>query len=291
MGSRSPIEWLEGGATWNFLYGCTRVSTGCKHCYAARATPRVASRLARAVPADQITPLTIFDAPKGPPAALTYSGVVVFSGQQHLEAPLRWKRARRVFVNSLSDLFHESVPRDLIDEAFRVMRIASHHTYIVLTKRAERMREEVLRIARHQSLTNVWVGVSAEDQARLHYRAPALLDLPVGQRVLSLEPLLEHVNVGLWLQTSRRLGASWVIVGGESGRVARPCQERWVRSIVRSCAAAKVPVFVKQMGTAWATANWAGNPPSNGSTKGADPWAWPKDLQVRQLPHVGPRHK
>lgn len=265
MGRKSPIEWLEGGGTWNWLYGCTKVAAGCLHCYAERVVPRLGLRavgpLARAA---------------GESRGATYRGNVIVR-EDHLDDPLTWKKPQKIFVNSLSDTFHEDVPDALLDRAFDVMRRADQHTYLLLTKRASRMRQW---FASQPRMRNVWAGYSAStrndlDAGLVHLRATV-----AEKRFLSLEPLIEALDLG---PTDLSL-IDWVIVGGESGRLARPCQEKWVRQVVRACKAANVPVFVKQMGAWWAHELRLTTGPVAIDTRGGEPSLWADDLKVRQVP-------
>jgi protein gp37 len=201
----------------------------------------------------------------------------VMTHEDRLDQPLRWTKPRKVFVNSMSDLFHEDVPDAFIDRVFAVMALAPQHTFQILTKRAERMREYMSgrrtrrgdravrpherrapRIAKGSyswPLPNVWLGVSVENQHFADERIPLLLQTPAAVRFISAEPLLGPVDLAHWLDDipsgSRRL--DWVIVGGESGPGARPFDLAWARSIVQQCQAAGVPVFVKQLGASAAT--------------------------------------
>lgn len=219
MSEHSSIEWTD--ATWNPVRGCTKVSPGCKHCYAETFAERF-----RGVP--------------GHPYERGFDLRVV---PEKLEEPLLWKRPRRIFVNSMSDLFHEQVPDRYIESVADVMVRADWHTYQVLTKRASRMQKLLsTSLRRLAALGHIWWGVSVEDRA---YGVPRIAELqasPARVRFLSIEPLLEDLAA---LDLS---GIAWVIVGGESGRGARPMRPEWVRSIRRHCRAAGVPFFFKQWG-------------------------------------------
>lgn len=271
MGSRSKIEWLEGGATWNFLYGCTKVASGCANCYAERVTPRLGVRGVGPVMGTGDT---------GP---ANFRGSVIFR-EDHLEDPLHWQKGRKVFVNSLSDTFHEKVPESLHDRMMDVALRARQHTYLMLTKRPERMASYLRSFYKRQEpgllspWPEIWGGCSLSkvDEWR---GVEEIRSAPLAKRFLSIEPLLEPVDVRGMLT-----GIHWVIVGGESGRLARPCQEKWVRAIVKACRAAQVPVFVKQMGAWWAHELGQMIGPNTLDTKGSQPYAWPKDLQVREVP-------
>lgn len=209
MATTSTIEWTE--MTWNPVTGCTKVSQGCKHCYAERLAERFWGER-------------------------PFTDVRVH--EDRLEQPRRWKRGRTVFVNSMSDLFHEEVPTSYIARVFDVMQDCPQHTFQVLTKRAERLTELAYRLPWP---SNVWMGVSVED-GRVVTRIDRLRNVPAAVRFLSLEPLIGPLN---------RLalgGIDWVIVGGESGPGARPMREAWVDSIFEQCRRARVPFFFKQWG-------------------------------------------
>lgn len=260
MSTTTHIEWTE--RTWNPVVGCTRVSAGCDHCYAVR----MSHRLRRT---KEYAGLTV----------LNDRGDRHFNGTvrclpERLSDPLHWRKPCRVFVNSMSDLFHEKVPFEFIDKVFAVMALCPQHTFQILTKRPERMADwcaipnDPARSGRftwmgnlvrgkHLPLPNVWLGTSVEDQATADERIPHLLRCPAAARFLSVEPLLEAVDLTLHLQRPCDpeghigMGIDWVIVGGESGPGARPMHPDWVRSIRDQCQAASVPFFFKQWG-AWA---------------------------------------
>lgn len=219
MSDRSDIEWTD--ATWNPVRGCKKISPGCKHCYAETFAERF-----RGVP--------------GHPYEQGFDPRLV---ESKLSEPLRWARPRRVFVNSMSDLFQEFVPEDFIARVFEVMAAADWHVFQVLTKRATRMRAVVASLPRHlQSLPNVWLGVSVEDRRYGVPRMDELRNTPSAMRFLSVEPLLEDLGA-LDLR-----GIDWVIVGGESGHGARTMKEEWVIAIRDQCAEAGTPFFFKQWG-------------------------------------------
>lgn len=250
MSDGSAIEWTE--ATWNPVRGCTKVSAGCKHCYAETFAER-------------------FRGVKGHPYEQGFDVRLV---PEALDLPLRWRKPRRIFVNSMSDLFHEEVPESFIVDVFATMMEARRHVFQVLTKRPERMRDFLAsRPSERPTLPNVWLGTSVEDQAAADERIPHLLATPAAVRFLSCEPLLGPVDLDM-VVTEGTGCLDWVIVGGESGRKARPCDVSWVRSLVGQCRAADVPVFVKQLGAAHRLYD----------AKGGDPAEWPEDLRVRQWP-------
>jgi len=214
MGSGSSIEWTN--ATWNPVTGCTKISPGCKHCYAERMAKRLQAM-----------------------GQSNYANGFKLTLQEHmLEVPLRWRKPRLVFVNSMSDLFHKDVPTRFIQRVFETMEKASQHTFQVLTKRADRLREVAPQLPWPE---NVWMGVSVENADYLH-RIDDLRCVPASVRFLSLEPLLGPLT-GIDLS-----GIGWAIVGGESGPGARAMDPEWVREIRDSCALARVPFFFKQWG-------------------------------------------
>ena len=219
MAEHSKIEWTD--ATWNPVRGCTKISPGCKHCYAETFAER-------------------FRGVKGHPYERGFDLRLV---PEKLLEPITWSQPRMVFVNSMSDLFHVDVPENFIVSVARVMMAANWHTYQVLTKRSERLREMLRGPLSFAAKTpHIWWGVSVED---VHYGIPRIDHLrqtPAEVKFLSIEPLLEDIG------SINLLGINWVIVGGESGRGARPIQEDWVDSLLRQCQAAEVPFFFKQWG-------------------------------------------
>jgi protein gp37 len=210
----SKIEWTE--STWNPLTGCTKVSPGCKHCYAERMAVRL-----------QAMGLEKYR-----------NGFRLALHPEVLEEPLTWTKPQYIFVNSMSDLFHKEVPLEFILRIFDVMRRAHWHQFQVLTKRAERLLELDPQIMWPD---NVWMGVSVEN-LDYAYRIDFLRQTRAIIKFLSLEPLLEP------LPNLKLNGIHWVIVGGESGPRARPIQPEWVREIRDQCLQAKVPFFFKQWG-------------------------------------------
>lgn len=304
MGANSAIEWTD--ATWNPVKGCSRVSAGCDHCYAMRMARR------QDVPGGAYEGLT-----RTGKNGVDWSGIVRLD-EKVLDAPLRWRKPRRVFVNSMSDLFHPALSDEAIDRVFEVIAMTPRHTFQVLTKRPERMAAFVARWLgdgagwKRNVIPTLWLGVSVEDQAAADARIPWLLRTPAAMRFLSCEPLLSCVDLTEWLggDTWTRLGAharrtghawgewvtnaeagclecdepwpagglDWLIAGGESGPGARPMHPAWMRSLRDQCQAAGVSLFVKQMGSAWAKAAHASD------SKGGVMSDWPADLQVRDFP-------
>src|SRR2546421_3843247 len=219
MSDNSSIEWTE--ATWNPVTGCTKVSAGCAHCYAETFAERF----------------------RGVPDHPYEFGFDLRLVPEKLAEPFRWKKSSRVFVNSMSDLFHEGVPDDYIVAVARVMERANWHQYQVLTKRSARLRQLLrtkLRFVR--DLRHIWWGVSVENRKHGLPRIDHLREAPAAVRFLSVEPLLEELG------TFDLSGIGWVIVGGESGAGARPLEKEWVVSIRDQCKRAKVPFFFKQWG-------------------------------------------
>ena len=219
MADNSKIEWTD--ATWNPVRGCVKLSPGCKHCYAETFAERF-----RGVPGHPYT--QGFD-------------LRLIPGK--LAEPLRWKASKRVFVNSMSDLFLDGVPEAYIEAVARVMALADWHTFQVLTKRSERMQRLLsTRLAFAAKLPNVWWGVSVEDRRYGLPRVEHLRAAPARTRFLSVEPLLEDLG------RVDFTGVDGVIVGGESGAKARPLDPEWVRSLREQCDAAGVAFFFKQWG-------------------------------------------
>ena len=214
MAQGSRIEWTE--CTWNPVTGCSKISPGCQHCYAERMSQRL-----RAMGIGKYR-----------------NGFEVVIHENVLREPSRWRKPRLVFVNSMSDLFHESVPSDFIESVFEVMSESPRHTFQVLTKRADR----VLRMDGQLNWPpNVWLGVSVESERWLH-RLESLQRTGAQTKFLSLEPLLGS------LRSIELTGIAWVIVGGESGPGARPMEAEWVREIRDNCLQRQVPFFFKQWG-------------------------------------------
>lgn len=214
MPKQSSIEWTHW--TWNPVTGCTKVSQGCKHCYAERMARR----------------LKAMGSPR------YQDGFAVTLHRDLVDLPRRWRSPKLVFVNSMSDLFHEEVPLEFIQAVFKTMRECPQHTFQVLTKRSKRLADVC-----HELIwpSNVWMGVSVED-SRVIERIDHLRMVPAAIRFLSCEPLIGP------LQDLNLLGIHWVIVGGESGYGSRPMEADWVRAIRASCEEAEVAFFFKQWG-------------------------------------------
>ncbi len=286
------ISWTD--ETWNPVVGCSIVSPACTNCYAMAMAARI-ERMSGGKTHYAGTTKVVNGKP-------VWTGKLALAPDHILTAPLRWKRPRRVFVNSMSDLFHEDMPEGWIDQVFAVMALSPQHTFQILTKRPERMRayltkdwaaaarrhvEELTlptfskatadtqdRLRRYTSpgfphpLENVWLGITAEDQARADERIPHLLATPAAVRFVSAEPLLGPIHFDFAPShrhqrdcayvasqgpapctcNAARNGLDWIIVGGESGPGARPTHPDWVRSIRDQCAAAGVAFHFKQWG-------------------------------------------
>ena len=247
MATRSKIEWTD--ATWNVVTGCSKVSQGCKNCYAEIMAKRFWKDR-------KFTDVLCHD--------------------DRLSIPLHWKKPRKIFVNSMSDLFHPDVPFEFIERVFSTMNNARQHTFQILTKRPERALEyykwhqikhkEMFQLWRDaiSPLKNTWLGVSVEDQQAADERIPLLLQTPAAVRFLSVEPLLGHVDLQKYFlfknndfpkraeEIKRMSTIDWVICGGESGKNVRPMHPDWARSLRDQCKAANVPFFFKQWGE-WCT--------------------------------------
>lgn len=214
MATMSSIEWTE--ATWNPVTGCTKISEGCRHCYAAQMAKRLHAM-----------------------GNIRYENEFKVTLHPDLvDLPLKWKKPRTIFVNSMSDLFHKDIPLPFIQSVFNTMVDANWHTFQVLTKRSDRLLELSQQLPWPE---NVWQGVSVEDQRVVH-RIESLRAVPAQIRFLSIEPLIGPLN------NLDLTGIHWVIVGGESGPKARPMEESWVRSIRDQCLEQNVAFFFKQWG-------------------------------------------
>lgn len=335
MSANTSIEWTE--TTWNPVRGCSRISPGCENCYAER----IAARFSGDVTDDGFARSsagrvgTSRELPKFAGFAEIRNGKPRWTGRvdlipDKLTEPLHWRKPRRVFVNSMSDLFHENLPLSHIAAIFAVMESTPQHTYQILTKRAKRLREILsdpqfyagwMRRAGYDivgpknytprnpgwPLPNVHLGVSVENQKYADERIPELLATPAAVRWVSAEPLLEAVDISAH-SIPALFGPNklhWIVVGGESGPGARPFDIAWARSIVTQCKAAKVPVFVKQLGSNVGFVREQES--ARGNTmpsfhhfdkasglhikkldhpKGGDMEEWPTDLRIREYPNV-----
>lgn len=243
MGNKTKIEWTD--ATWNPVTGCSKVSEGCRHCYAERLIPRA------------------------------YGSERKFTDvrchPERLDQPLRWRKPRRIFVNSISDLFHEAVPEEFIWKVFESMNDASWHIFQILTKRPHRMRKFLEKWVSVKTYAYgpfpwpyIWLGVSVEDQQTADQRIPLLIQTPAAVRWISAEPLLGPILLDGLRRTPGNSypKLDWVVVGGESGPNARPMHPDWARSLRDQCIAAGVPFFFKQWGE-WGPCQAAVAPPSS----------------------------
>lgn len=273
----TEISWTD--ETWNPTVGCSRVSPGCDHCYAIRVAQR------------EMQPAHVGLTIRGRSTVDPRPTLPDWTGEvrclpDRLDTPLRWRKPRRVFVDSMSDLFHPEVPREFIGQVFGTMCGAEQHTFQVLTKRPQRMAkllgdwERVNWTWRRSDglwcgpiagpLPNVWLGTSVENQRYADLRIPHLLATPAAVRFLSMEPLLGPVNMLPWLRRGKRV--DWVIIGGESGPGARPMELEWAQDIVDVCRQYGVAVFVKQLGTV------------AGGKHHQDIETFPAGLRVREFP-------
>ena len=319
--ANTSIEWTD--KVWNPVTGCTKVSAGCKNCYAGSVANRF---FAKEYPPNENGSLRVF--------------TDVRCHEDRLEAPLHWRKPSRIFVNSMSDLFHKDVPDEFIDRVFAVTALCPQHTFQILTKRPERMREYMQSRSKSAEfwkkaapfgwtladfqgikmipfpLPNVWLGVSVEDQKAADERIPILLQTPAAVRFISAEPLLGPVSlrwkdsVPFGIEHPRHLHPKddaarrvitdqydglreldWVICGGESGPGARPCDIRWIRSVVEQCKASSVPCFVKQLGANAIDELGKMRGAMFSSRKGGDPNEWPSDLRVQEFPFTAGKER
>ncbi|MCU1325625.1 MAG: hypothetical protein JWN34_995 [Bryobacterales bacterium] len=293
MGVKSSIGWTD--STWNPIRGCSMAkgseAKGCLNCYAARLN-------ARNLP-EMKSPTT------GEPFARILESGPRWTGkveliEKSLTLPLKWKKPKRIFVNSLSDLFHEGLTDERIDRVFAVMALCPQHTFQVLTKRPERMLEYLSSVPLNSGpLPNLWLGVSCEDQDTASARIPLLLQTPAAVSFVSYEPALGPVDftrlsdgrinsLNAVYVTGENL--DWIIVGGESGPGARPFDIQWARSTIAQCKAAGVACFVKQLGAKPFGWKFPHLPDSDISPlkdrKGGDPLEWPEELRVQEFPEV-----
>jgi protein gp37 len=252
MGANSKIEWTD--ASWNPIRGCSRVSEGCRNCYAERSAARQAGI------GGAYEGLVILGSKlKSPPTtAPRWTGAIRLADERTLTLPLRWRRPRRIFVNSMSDLFHEAAYEGWIDQVFEVMRQCPQHIFQILTKRPENMLHYLTTVDRpfpSWPWSHVWLGISCEDQKTADERIPFLLDTSAAARWVSYEPALGPVDFRPWLTVTRERDhmLDWIVAGGESGPGARPAHPDWFRSVRDQCVAAGVPFFFKQWGE-WAPA-------------------------------------
>ncbi|MFB2970362.1 phage Gp37/Gp68 family protein [Aerosakkonema sp. BLCC-F183] len=304
----TSIAWTD--ESWNPIVGCSKISAGCANCYAASA-----AKSARLQQFPQYQKVEKWD------------GTIEFVESQLLK-PLSWRSPKKIFTCSMSDVFHENALDEWRDRAFAIMALCPQHTFQILTKRPDIMLKYISGLTTNRlkralpsnieysrldsvklPLQNVWLGVSVENQVVADERIPLLLETPAEIRFLSCEPLLEEVHLEEWLwqtvticwgngddewgydgEPTDRL--HWVICGGESGSKARQCNVDWIRSLVRQCQDAEIPVFVKQLG-----ANVIGSSPYIADVadthhqikfrdrKASDISEWPEDLRIQQFPN------
>ena len=282
MSYRTPIEWAE--ASWNVVTGCSVVSPGCTDCYAMK----LAGTRLREMP--NYKGLTQ-DSKAGP----VWNGKVTYN-KHLLTRPWKWRKPKRIFVNSMGDLFHDAVHDQWIRDVFDVMKNAPQHQFLILTKRAERMASFMnwhVRMFDAEVLPNVWLGVSAENQEWAKKRIPYLLETPAAVRFVSAEPLLGPLDLRSYIfdrdalvrglqgepgnlddeQADLLAGhpIDWLIVGGESGRKPRPMDAAWARDLRDQCIEAGTPFFMKQM---------------NRTLYAGENTVIPPDLMVRQYPEA-----
>lgn len=299
MSDMTKIQWTD--ATWNPTRGCTKIAQGCKNCYAETFAER-------------------FRGVSGHPYERGFDPRIV---PDQLTVPLRWKKPRRIFVDSMSDLFHEAFDFDYIDLVFAVMALSPQHTFQVLTKRPKRAVEyfrsfdgggaqsrgencaeamgtiftdheewfracDAVASSRFwRGLPNVWIGTSIATQADADANIPQLVRIPAAVRFLSVEPLLERIDLSLHLSLGE---IGWVIVGGESGPRSRPMDGQWLDQIIRQTREANVPLFVKQYGAkpylsyAVAGEGVLEMPLKMKDRKGGDWNEWPPDRRIREFP-------
>jgi protein gp37 len=331
VSAQSSIEWTD--RTWNPVRGCSRVSPGCDNCYAMRVAHRFSNQVnGKPGPYQGLTVLRPKTAKR---PGVDWSGRTLFVPAA-LEEPLRWRKPQRIFVNSMSDLFHESLPFEQIAAVFGVMAACPQHTFQVLTKRPKRAAEffgwlgegaaheegteaalacgihasnygadvDYLGLAATWPLPNVWLGVSAEDQATYNARVPLLAHhVPAALKWVSAEPLLGPLQ----LRGTGHIHLGWLVVGGESGAGARPFDTSWALRLIAECHESGIPIFVKQLGAKpFQSLHLKGQRLavdkeglrmrmvigeasfSNGielaDGKGGDMAEWPEDLRVREFP-------
>ena len=247
--AETQIEWTD--ATWNPVAGCSVMSAGCTNCYAMNMARRL-----EAMGMEKYKGLT-----RKSGSRAVWTGMVR-EDRSALDAPLRWRKPRKVFVNSMSDLFHEGVSDAFIDEVWRVMAQTPQHSYQILTKRPDRMAERLEQLG--EPLSNVWLGTSVEDREVLH-RIDELRATPAAIRFISVEPLIGAIG------EANLEGIHWAIVGGESGPRARPIQVDWIDEIHTQCRRDGVAFFFKQWG-AWGADNKKRSKKANGRLYRGQTW-------------------
>jgi protein gp37 len=314
VSGKTAISWATD--TWSPVLGCSPVSAGCAHCYAIRTTWRLAHNPNPKVsgPRQGLVDRRMGDIWGTAAGALRWTGGVACLPDE-LDTPLHWKKPRRIFVNSMSDLFHPEVPDEFIRQVLDVTASAYWHQFLILTKRPDRMRRFSAGVKHWQKGAfnvgaplvgwpeNVWLGVSIENQETADERIPILLDTPAAHRFVSAEPLLGPIRVddmgdgregtlkplvGLHWARGKGPRLDWVIVGGESGPGARPCKIEWIHSIVEQCKTASTSCFVKQLGSYYRS-TWSEGAGITAIThSGRNPSEWPDSIRVQQFPEGMP---
>lgn len=246
MGKKTGIAWTD--STWNYFTGCESISAGCLNCYAHTFAKRW----------------------EGLAGNYFETGFAPTNRPQKMDFPRTLKTHKKIFTLSMSDVFYKEIPYEVTEKSFAVMRECQWHVFQILTKRPEPMRRLIPKLM-PDTLPNVWIGVTIEDNASL-WRIPMLLETPAAIRFLSIEPLIEYPK-----DLDVR-GLDWVIVGGESGHNSRPMKLEWVRDIRDICQKNNVPFFFKQLGNVLAKEIGATN-------KGEDPSEWPEDIRIRNFPY------
>lgn len=295
MGDRSGISWCD--ATWNPIVGCSVISPGCTNCYAMKQ----AARIERMNPKSHYVGTTIETK-----AGAVWSGKLVLAPEHILTLPLRWRRARKIFVNSMGDVFHEDSKTEWIDTVLAIAGLSPHHIFQILTKRSQDMmrymrdpntRERIggamfkfvegsdigekarkIRASfKVYPFQNVWFGASAEDQDRADLRIPDLVDTPAAVRFISYEPALGPINFMPWIGQ-----IDLIIYGGESGPGARPNVVGWAKSTLRQCRGTRTSFFMKQLGAN--PVNREGVRHLQKARAGDDKMEWPEELRVQMKP-------
>lgn len=258
--AETQIEWTD--ATWNPVAGCSIVTAGCTHCYAMEMAKRL-----EAMGVEKYAGLT-----RKTRKGTVWNGVVR-EDREALSIPYRWKKPRKIFVNSMSDLFHEKVSEDFILRVWKVMRATPHHNYQILTKRPDRLLE-IATTRLDEVLPNVWLGTSIENH-KVADRLDFLRRTPAHIRFISFEPLIGSIGkIDL-------TGINWAIVGGESGKLARPIREEWIDEIYAQCVIADVAFFFKQWGT-WGKDNKRRSKKANGREYRGQIWNEMPDVVQHQ---------
>lgn len=269
----TKIEWVQAqdgarGESWNPVTGCSPCSAGCLNCYAGRMAQRLKGR---------------YGYPKDNPFRVTFH-------PDKLNQPLRWKKPRRIFTVSMGDLFHKDVKWNWQYKIFEIMVINQNHTYLVLTKRPERMQKVLADVWFHLCrnypwlqnnlpLKNVWIGITAENQEMADKRIPILLQIPAAVRFISVEPMLSDIDLKLHdyakscgSRSVRRQFLNWILCGTESGAKRRPAKIEWIRNLKDQCVSAGIPFFMKQI--------------EHNDRVSHNMDEWPDDLGIREFPSI-----